>query len=229
MIANLSPNNKANVLHLFNSLYIHGAVPELWKTAIVKPILKPGKPQDEVNCHVMSRNFFKRIVTNRLSWFIEQKNILGPELAGFRKNHSTIDPFVKIDHDIKTSFKEKKSTIAVFLDINKAYDTVWTQGLLYKLTGIGVSGNCLGWLYYFLLNRSICIRFGGHTSDLRTIRNGVPQGAVISPLLLHLMLNDFLPTPSSTCKSSSLCRRCDHIHPGDTTYKGRNSTPTALR
>lgn len=43
MIANLSPNNKENVLHLFNSLYIHGGVPELWKMAIVIPILKPGK------------------------------------------------------------------------------------------------------------------------------------------------------------------------------------------
>ncbi|KZS12014.1 Uncharacterized protein APZ42_023101 [Daphnia magna] len=182
MIANLSPNNKENVLHLFNSLYIHGVVPELWKMAIVIPILKPGKLR-------------MKIVTNNQSWFIEQKNILVPEQAGFRKNRSPIDHLVKIDHDIKTSLKEKKSTVTVFLDINKAYETVWTQGLLYKLTRIGVNGNCLGWLYNFLLNRSICIRLGGHTTDLRIIRNGVPQGATISPLLFNLMLHDFPPPP----------------------------------
>lgn len=139
--------------------------------------------------------FFERIVTNNQSWFIEQKNILVPEQAGFRKNRNPIDHLVKIDHDIKTSLKEKKSTVTVFLDINKAYETVWTQGLLYKLTRIGVNGNCLGWLYNFLLNRSICIRLGGHTTDLRIIRNGVPQGAVISPLLFNLMLHDFPPPP----------------------------------
>ena len=41
---------------------------------------------------------------------------------------------IKIDHDIKKSFKEKQATVAVFLDINKAYDSIWTRGLLYKLT-----------------------------------------------------------------------------------------------
>jgi hypothetical protein len=84
--------------------------------------------------------------------------------------------------------------VAVFLDIDKAYDSVWVKGLLYKLSKIGCTGNCLGWLQNFLQNRSICIRLGSHISQSRVIKIGVPQGAVLSPFLFNLMLIDF-PSP----------------------------------
>jgi hypothetical protein len=98
---------------------------------------------------------------------------------------------------LKKASKKKKSTVAVFLDINKAYDTVWTSGLLFKLSKIGIHENCLGWISNFLRDRSIVIRIGSHTSEPRKISNGVPQGAVISPLLFNVMLYDF-PLPQST-------------------------------
>jgi ribonuclease HI len=125
---------------------------------------------------------------------VESKGIIGPEQAGFRKNRCTSDHLIKIDHDIKKGFKDKQAIVADFLDINKAYDSVWTRGLLYKLSKIGIHGNCLGWLSNFLCDRSIAIRLGGHTSNPRKIFNGVPQVAVISPLLFNVMLYDF-PAP----------------------------------
>jgi hypothetical protein len=84
--------------------------------------------------------------------------------------------------------------VAVFLDIDKAYDPVWIKSLLYKLAKIGLTGNCLGWLQNFLQNRSICIILGSHISQSRVINIGVPQGAVLSPFLFNLMLIDF-PSP----------------------------------
>ncbi|KZS19750.1 Uncharacterized protein APZ42_013723 [Daphnia magna] len=174
-----------------------------WKSAIIIPLLKPGKPANETSSYrtisltSYPGKLFERMVTNRLNWFLELNNLLGSEQAGFRNNRSTTDHLVKIDHEIKKSFKEKKSTVAVFLDINKACDTVWIHGLLYKLNKIGIHGNCLGWLHNFLLNRSICVQLGGHTSGPKRIHKGVPQGAVISSLLFNIMLHDFpLPPPT---------------------------------
>jgi hypothetical protein len=200
MIKNLSPNNKKNVLLLFNALYSNAFVPDAWKKAIVIPLPKPDKPADDANSYrpiSLTSCFckiFERIITNRLSWFVEHHNLLGPEQAGFRKQRSTTDHLVKLDYDIKAGFKTKKTTVALFLDISKAYDSVWTNGLLYKLGKLGIQGNCLGWIANFIRNRSICIRLGSHHSDFKPISNCVPQGAVISPILFNLMLYDF-PTP----------------------------------
>lgn len=84
--------------------------------------------------------------------------------------------------------------MAVFLGVNKAYDSVWHPGLLFKLAGIGVSCQMLGWLREFLLNRAVCVRVGGFVSDHRPVKTGFPHGAVISPHLFNLMLIDF-PVP----------------------------------
>jgi hypothetical protein len=183
MLKNLSPKNRVHLLHLFNSLYANAFVPDSWKIAIIIPLLKPGKPANEASSYLPISltscigKLFERLVTNRLSWFVESRSIVGSEQAGFRTHRSTIDHVIKLDHDIKECFVNKKSTVAVFLDINKAYDTVWVNGLLFKFAKIGIHGNCLGWLANFLQNRSVCVRLGSYTSETRKINNGVPQGA----------------------------------------------------
>jgi hypothetical protein len=97
MLSNLSPTNKLYVLHLFNIPYVNDFVPDIWKKAIVIPFLKSGKPADSASSYrpisltSCLGKLFERIITNRLSWFVESKNIIGPEQAGFRKNHCTTD------------------------------------------------------------------------------------------------------------------------------------------
>jgi hypothetical protein len=130
---------------------------------------------------------------------VKSKNLIFPNQAGFRKRQCTTDHLVNLNFDIKRSFKEKQSTVAVFLDIDKAYDSVWVIGLLYKLSKIGIHGTCLAWLFSFLRNRSICIRLDSHSSAFKLLKNGVPQAAVISPLLFNIMLYDF-PLPPINSK-----------------------------
>ena len=157
-------------------------------------------PQDAKSCRSISLTscfckIFKRIITNRLSWFVENHYLLSPEQAGFRKQRSTIDHLVKLDYVIKSGFKTTKATVALFLDISKAYDSVWTNGLLYKPGKIGIRGNCLGWITNFIRNLSICIRIANNLSDFKPISNCVLQGAVISPILFNLILYDFPTSP----------------------------------
>ena len=101
----------------------------------------------------------------------------------------------QLDADIKHSFNQKRSTVATFLDIKKAYDTVWIQGLLFKMAKKGIAGSFLGWIKEFLSGRSMSVRIGSVTSIPAPVENGVPQGAVLSPILFNIMLIDF---PSST-------------------------------
>lgn len=69
-----------------------------------------------------------------------------------------MDHVVQLEVDVKTSFTKKKTTVAVFLDISKAYDCVWIQGLLYKLASVKVSGHMLRWIREFLNGRKISVR-----------------------------------------------------------------------
>ena len=110
MITNLSPNNKNNVLLLFNTLYSNAFVPDAWKKTIVIPLPKRGKPSHDANSYSLTScccKIFERIITNRLSWLVEHHNLLGPEQAGFRKKCSTIDHLVKLDYNIKSGFKTR--------------------------------------------------------------------------------------------------------------------------
>ena len=105
--------NKAHLFHLFNSLYANAFVPDPWKIAIIIPLLKPGNSANEASSYrPISLTFcmgkpFERLVTNRLSWFVESRSIVGPEQAGFRTHHSTIDHVIKLDHKIKEGFINK--------------------------------------------------------------------------------------------------------------------------
>jgi hypothetical protein len=169
MIRNLSIPNKTSLLHLFNTLLTYTYVPAQWKNAVVIPLLKKGKPADDPNSYrpvSLTSNLGKTFerLANRLHWFLEAKGIINTAQAGFRRGCSTTDQIAQLDADIKHSFNQKRSTVATFLDINKAYDTVWIQGLLFKMAKKGIAGSFLGWIKEFLTRRSMSVRIGSVTS-----------------------------------------------------------------
>lgn len=97
-----------------------------------------------------------------------------------------------LDHDIKKAFNNKEVVVSVFLDIEKAYDSLWKEGLLIKIYDLGVRGRMFSWIKDFLMKRTIQVRVGGKISKTVEIDNGTPQGSVISPVLFNIMINDIL-------------------------------------
>ena len=196
MIKNM-PDQCLNILLLFfNTVWSKMRLPDSWKSAVVIPIPKPGKNPSLPTSYrpiSLTSNLCKvmeKMINTRLLWFLDKNNLLSSVQSGFRKRRSTIDHILTLENDIRGSILNKESLLAVFLDIEKAYDMVWKKGLLIKMRDMGINGNMLGWVKDFLTDRKICVRIGRCFSRSVSVENGTPQGSVISPTLFNLAIND---------------------------------------
>ena len=140
-----------------------------------------------VLCKIM-----ERMVTNRLVSFLESKGHLTEFQNGFRLGRSTMESVAVLDQDVKKAFVNKETVMGMFLDIEKAYDSLWKEGLLIKLYDLGVRGRMFNWISDFLRARTIQVRVGGVCSKTVGIENGTPQGSIISPVIFNIMINDIL-------------------------------------
>ena len=92
----------------------------------------------------------------------------------FRKGRCTEDQITLISQSIEDGFQEKKNTVAVWVDMEKAFDRVWKKGLSYKLQKYGVIGKMHQWITEYLRDRKARVKIQDHTSRCHTLKEGVP-------------------------------------------------------
>ena len=182
--------------YLFNSIFQLCYFPRLWKEGKIITIPKPGKsplkPENYRPISLLSHlgKLFERILLTRLQQHATDQSLIPTHQFGFRAHHSTTSQLVRVVDYITTAFNRRQYALGVYLDISKAFDKVWLQGLLYKLQQYGFADSYIHLLRSYLIGRTFYVTCGGCRSTTRPIRAGVPQGAVLSPLLYSLYTAD---------------------------------------
>ena len=176
-------------------------IPKVWRRALAVAIPKPNKPVEDpksyrsISLLCVPYKILERLIYARIEPIVDP--LLPGEQAGFRHGKSTVDQVVLLTQNIEDSFEAKKKAGAVFVDLTAAYDTVWHRGLICKLLRLLPDKHMIHMIMELVRNRSFTLTIGdSKRSRLRRLKNGVPQGSVLAPLLFNIYVYDLPSTVS---------------------------------
>ena len=198
------PRFGMDLLHIFNlSLSLH-SFPSIWKTFSIISIYKMGKPLDSpasfrpISLTSCVSKLFERIILSRLLFVLESNFILSPRQAGFRPGWSTLNQILYLSQSMSDGFSKPRPgsrTILATIDFLKAFDSVWHPALFHKLISAGLPPCLACWTQSFLFDRRASVVYQNHKSRSFRVRQGVPQGSVLGPVLFSLIISDLPPSP----------------------------------
>lgn len=143
---------------LFNAIIDSGKIPTEWKQGLIIPIYKgAGKPKDSCKSYRPVAllpcifKIFEKIILSRInSEILQHSKFPNPQQQGFQKHLGCLTASFDLQETVFHNLEQNNNVYVSFLDTSNAFDTVWRNGLLYKLFNLGITGktwsliqNCL--------------------------------------------------------------------------------------
>lgn len=197
-LKHLTHNAQMTLLNCINEIWSSGKIPTSWKEATVIPIPKPGKDHQDTNNYrpiALTSCLCKtveRMVNHRLVWYLEKNKKINKFQSGFRKGRSTLDHLIRLETFIRDRFLNRQHVIAVFFDLEKAYDTTWKHGILQDMHQLGLRGRLPLFIKDFLTDRRFRVKVNNTYSEQHTQDLGVPQGCILSVTLFNIKINSIV-------------------------------------
>ncbi len=197
MILKSGPNISTYLSSLFQSCWVEGVVPSVWKMDNRVYIPKPNKEDYHIEkaYRPLSLNscigkLYERTPTLRLIWFLECTHNIDLHQFAYRQGSNTVHALLHMMHTIKSGFNEGECCVAALIDLEGAFDAVWRDGVMYQLWSAGVSGRLLHYICSFLTDRKSRNLVNDYTSPWMDTSVGVPQGSILAPILFIFYVRD---------------------------------------
>ena len=181
---------------LINLCFETGVFPDILKVAKVTPLDKKSSKFDVLNYRPISllsifSKVYEKLIYVRIYSYLTKNNMIYNKQFGFRSNYSTTHAILSITEYIRTLLDDGHFVCGVFVDLEKAFDTVDHDILCEKLKFYGIYGICNNLIKSYLTGRKQYVSLNGFNSDILNIDCGVPQGSSLGPLLFLIYINDF--------------------------------------
>ena len=192
------PNILLKSLHvLFNLVLKTGIFPKIWNQSHLVLIHKKGDIYDPGNYRGISvtsnlGKLFNKVIFNRLVKFIEEKNLISQNQIGFKQKSRTSDHLFTLNTITNNKKIKHKKVFSAFIDLRKAFDTVWRTGLFYKILKDNFPHHISKILISMYTDTHYRIKFEDGVSHISSSERGVKQGDVLSPLLFNYFINDLV-------------------------------------
>ena len=196
MLTHLGPTAIKVIEHLFNLCFDNGVWQ--WNMAEVIFLRKEGKTNYSqsgayrpISITSYVGKLYEKMLAIRLDDHFKSGGILDEDQEGFTKARNTVRYLNRLNLSIKADLEKKLTVICLFVDFEKAFDSVWKRGLIVKLYKAGAEGKMLAILNSFLMNRMVQLNVNGFVGVLRKcLEIGLPQGSALSPILFKFFLHD---------------------------------------
>ena len=186
--------------YIFNNSLESGIFPQSMKHAEVVPLYKTGLTNQTTNYRPISllittSKLLEKVMYSRTYNFLNENQIYSSQY-GFRKNHSCDNAISELLGSIIKGWERKESTITIFLDLSKAFDTLEHTVLYSKLEKYGIRGTTLKWYQSYLSNRTMSVKCKTKQSGSNCWSQDYPvdfgslQGSCLGPLLFLIFCND---------------------------------------
>lgn len=188
IIKKLSDNVWDSITIFFNQIINSAHTPAIWKRATIVPIPKNNQRCNDIEQQrpISMINPISKIIekhmTELVQQFCELNDIIPPHQYGFQRHTSTTHALINFQDAIIRPINTGTTVQGIFLDIEKAFDTVWVEGLIYKMSLFGFDKWMCRYFLNYATNRKFTVKINDQISNLQNIPNGLPQGAVFSPI-----------------------------------------------